>query len=108
MTFLGNILATNRARVAQCQRCMSHRDAILTQDLLIFLSRVVEGVEIEWIVDIFILHLGLAIRAGMMALVEIMDFSISATGHKWVLFHRVEIFYRNRRRKGRTKDRKGF
>lgn len=48
---------------------MSHRDAILTHGLLILLSRVVEGVEIEWIVDIFILHLGLAVGAGMVALV---------------------------------------
>lgn len=97
MTFLGDILSTGSARVARSHHCMSHRDAILTQGLLTLVSRTVEGVEIEWIIDIFILQFGLAIGAGMVALVQIMDFSVSAAGHKWILLHRVEIIYQNKR-----------
>lgn len=53
--------------------------------------RVMEGVEVQRVIDILILHFGLPIGGIVVTSFESVDLSVSAMGDKRVLLHRVEI-----------------
>lgn len=92
---VGRVLGARGSRVGCC--CVNHRYPVLPQGLLALVSSVMEGVEIERVIHVFILHFRLAVGGGMVTGVQRMDFSIPAAGNEGVLLHRVEIVYQERR-----------
>lgn len=53
--------------------------------------RVMEGVEVQRVIDVLILHLGLPIGGAVVTSLKSVDLSVSAKGDKGVLLHGVEI-----------------
>lgn len=70
---------------------MRHRGSVLPKNVVAFFPRVMEGVEVQRVIDVLILHLGLPVGGAVVTSLQSMDLSVSSMGDKRVLLHGVEI-----------------
>lgn len=63
-----------------------------------------EGVEVQRVIDVLILHLGLPVGGAVVTSLQSVDLSISAMGDKGVLLHRVEIICERKEKSSENRE----